>query len=929
MFKGARDWILAGLIVVALGSIFVYFKDLSGDLKGNASTATALAANPNDCQKNNFATGIDEQANLSCAKITDADLPNDIPRLGLAALFRGEVSADVFVGSLAGNADTATQLLADPTDCAPGAFANAISSFGNLACSFDGSNLNLNSNVALLDRNNQNFTGNNTFTKTVSFNSHVNLGNDVHDVIKTTGTFLTYNGIYAENGGITVNGGDVNVSNGNNVNINNGGALYVDGISTLNGDVTANNNVTVQGNATVDGTSTLNGDVNLGDAASDAINVNGRLFGLNGGPVTVGRLGDNNDFKVWGGGDFRGDVNVGGFNANNASLTVLGNTTLGNSSSDTLGVTATSTFNGTVTVKVGSTSALNVVDSSSNSVFQVDTLTPQTNFNQGNVDIFNGNLRLHGNNIRQVNNIGTSGNRANKLWVTNVDASNTILATTFTDGTATLTGGNLTNVGNINTAGAPGSDAYFATFHGALNGNADTATALAADPGDCTLGGANDRFAVAIDAQGNLTCDTISNSDLSGTTVAYTDAANVFTAPQTIKVTDTNALLVQNAGGDLMFSVDSAANQVNVGSALNGAGLYVANGDITVDGVGALVVSNGNIQAVAGQFIGDGGGLTNIQDSALSANVAKYNDAAPNFTNTVTAAGFMGPLTGNVTGDVTGNLFGNADTATKLAANGTNCDPATTGFAVGVDESGNGECATDGSGLTGVNADSLGGTAAAEYLQRDGSVAMTGDLDVGNQDITNANNISFGGQLSGGSVASVTIDNTVTGDGAGFTNLQGAAVSGAVGSATALATDPADCAAGTYAKAIAANGDLTCGTVAASEVSGLGTMAVQNASSVNITGGTVDGVAITNSSFSGTTLTLSGAAIFNSTATFNSTVTATSVVDLTGATSVKLPISAAAITDGVTACAQQARIVFTTASNHVFVCDGTVWQQLD
>lgn len=51
------------------------------------------------------------------------------------------------------------------------------------------------------------------------------------------------------------------------------------------------------------------------------------------------------------------------------------------------------------------------------------------------------------------------------------------------------------------------------TFIGALTGNASTATALAANPTDCTSG----QYANAIAANGNLTCSAVSTSQLSGT----------------------------------------------------------------------------------------------------------------------------------------------------------------------------------------------------------------------------------------------------------------------------------------------------------------------------------------------------------------------------------------------------------------------------
>jgi hypothetical protein len=52
----------------------------------------------------------------------------------------GTITA-TFQGSLTGNANTATALNSNPTDCAAGQFANAIDAFGNLACSANGSSL--------------------------------------------------------------------------------------------------------------------------------------------------------------------------------------------------------------------------------------------------------------------------------------------------------------------------------------------------------------------------------------------------------------------------------------------------------------------------------------------------------------------------------------------------------------------------------------------------------------------------------------------------------------------------------------------------------------------------------------------------------------------------------------------------------------------
>jgi hypothetical protein len=48
---------------------------ITAALTGNASTSTALAANPTDCAANQFATTIAANGNLTCAAIASADLP--------------------------------------------------------------------------------------------------------------------------------------------------------------------------------------------------------------------------------------------------------------------------------------------------------------------------------------------------------------------------------------------------------------------------------------------------------------------------------------------------------------------------------------------------------------------------------------------------------------------------------------------------------------------------------------------------------------------------------------------------------------------------------------------------------------------------------------------------------------------------------------
>jgi len=100
--------------------------NLTGAVTGNASTATALAANPTDCSANQFATTIAASGNLTCAQVafsnlsgsaTDAQIPDNIT-VTLAA--------------------TATALAANGTNCSAGQYPLGVDASGNVeGCTAD------------------------------------------------------------------------------------------------------------------------------------------------------------------------------------------------------------------------------------------------------------------------------------------------------------------------------------------------------------------------------------------------------------------------------------------------------------------------------------------------------------------------------------------------------------------------------------------------------------------------------------------------------------------------------------------------------------------------------------------------------------------------------------------------------------------------
>lgn len=62
------------------------FNGVTSDLTGNASTATALAANPSDCSANQFANAIVASGNLTCAQPSASNLSNGVTGSGNVVL---------------------------------------------------------------------------------------------------------------------------------------------------------------------------------------------------------------------------------------------------------------------------------------------------------------------------------------------------------------------------------------------------------------------------------------------------------------------------------------------------------------------------------------------------------------------------------------------------------------------------------------------------------------------------------------------------------------------------------------------------------------------------------------------------------------------------------------------------------------------------
>jgi hypothetical protein len=97
------------------------FGTVTAALSGNASTATALAANPTDCSAGQFATTIAASGNLTCAQPAFTDIS------GTASSAQIPNNA----ANTSGNAATATALAANGTNCGAGNYALGVDASGN------------------------------------------------------------------------------------------------------------------------------------------------------------------------------------------------------------------------------------------------------------------------------------------------------------------------------------------------------------------------------------------------------------------------------------------------------------------------------------------------------------------------------------------------------------------------------------------------------------------------------------------------------------------------------------------------------------------------------------------------------------------------------------------------------------------------------
>jgi hypothetical protein len=937
-YNATTDTLTTTTFVGALtGNVTGNVSGSSGSTTGNAATATALAANPTDCGANTFATTIAANGNLTCASISDADVPNNIT-VNLATLAStvtnatfttaltvntgtvtltgnaantsvltigaGAVSVSgtntgdqtsvtgnagtvtfadaagdtttflalgtsatgslapatdagltynsttdaltttTFIGALTGNASTATALAANPSDCGANTFATTIAANGNLTCaSISDADVPNNITVDLA-----------TLASTVTF---ADAAADTTTFV-ALGTSATGSLAPATDAGLTYNA-------------NTNALTATTFIGALTGDVTGNLTGNVTGNVSGSSGSTTGNaaTVTFADAGGDTTT----FLAL--GTSATGSLAPATDAGLT-------------YNSTTDALTtttfigaLTGNASTATALAANPSDCAANTFATTIAAN-GNLTCASITDADVPNNITVDLATLASAVTNATLTtaltVNTGTVTLVGNAANTS--VLTLGAGASSLSGSS-SGTNTGDQTSVTGNAGTVTfadaGGDTTTFLALGTSAtgslAPATDAGLTynsttdaltttTFIGALTGNASTASALAANPTDC---GAN-TFATTIAANGNLTCASITDADVpNNITVDLATLASAVT-----NATLTTALTV-NTG-----TVTLTGNAANTSVLTIGAGAVSVSGTNTGDQTSVT----GNAGTVT--FADAGGDTTTFLALGISAtgSLAPATDAGLTYnatTDTLTTTTFVGALTGNVTGNVSGSsgsTTGNAATATALAANPSDCGANT--FATTIAANGNLTCAsiTDADVPNSITVDLAtlasavtNATLTTALTVNTGTVTLVGNVantsvltigagavsvsgtNTGDQtSVTgNAGTVTFAdaagdtttflalgtsatGSLAPATDAGLTYNATtdalttttfigaLTGNVTGNVSGSSGSTTGNAGTATALAANPSDCGANTFATTIAANGNLTCASITDADV---------------------------------------------------------------------------------------------------------------
>ena len=372
------------------------------------------------------------------------------------------------------------------------------------------------------------------------------------------------------------------------------------------------------------------------------------------------------------------------------------------------------------------------------------------------------------------------------------------------------------------------------TITASLTGNADTATALAADGTDAPSG----FLCLGVNVAGDCELAVIDVAAINGSTSPVQsnalfdhDALTGSSAHGAVSANTASQIVTRDGSGNFSAAIITAALSGNASTAsslaANGANCSANEFNKGVDASGVAESCATLLDADIPDTI-----TINLAATATALAANGGNCSANQFNKGVDASGAAESCATLVDADVPNSItIDLAVTATALAANGSNC--STNQFNKGVSASGDAEsCAAL------VDADvpdtiTIDLAATATALAANGANCSAGSFPLGVDasgvaesctDAATQSELDTHAGLSGSSAHSATSANTasqiVTRDGSGnfSAGTITAALTGNAGTATALAADPSDCGANTFATTIAASGNLTCAAVSTSFV---------------------------------------------------------------------------------------------------------------
>lgn len=373
--------------------------DLTGNVTGNADTASALAANPSDCAANQFATTIAANGDLTCAALTDADVPDGLTISALGSVADGALSSNV---TLLGATITKDELTNSGTlgfTWSDSEISDAIT-VGALGSVSDSA---LSSNVSLLGASieSSEIANGEIINEDLASGSFANiLGTGALDSGSITSNFgaidngasnITTTGIIGSAGNATFTGNSATLS----------GTLAINGVGGITSSqgtlvVNAGGNVDVQDTLTVNNLIADVGGVSI--AAGQAYTGSGAVTVSSGGSASL-TLDSGSDTIVLAASDTTLQRNASGnFTidlANSAATTLV--ITNSNSGVASLSVEGSGTFGNALTVSAGGASISGGINANSGGLTNAGAISGATTISaSGNINTSGGAIQTNG-----------------------------------------------------------------------------------------------------------------------------------------------------------------------------------------------------------------------------------------------------------------------------------------------------------------------------------------------------------------------------------------------------------------------------------------------------------------------------------------------------------------------------------------------------